>query len=140
MPGFTVVNLLELPDNIEFSDDLEGRFGPRRARISGTSASATGATGRATGAPGATGTAGRRRHTSCSAAPGRILLDGEVRELHQWDTARVAPEVLRAFEAGPDGLEFLAIGGPRPEEGEVALGSRLLSDVRTVAAQQGGAR
>ena len=26
MPGFTVVNLLELPDNIEFSDDLEGRF------------------------------------------------------------------------------------------------------------------
>jgi hypothetical protein len=35
---------------------------------------------------------------------------------------RVAPEVARAFEAGPDGLEFIAVGGPKPEggDGEVA--------------------
>jgi hypothetical protein len=30
----------------------------------------------------------------------------------------VAPEVVRGFEAGPDGLEVLAIGGTRPEDGD----------------------
>ena len=31
---------------------------------------------------------------------------------------RVAPVVVRAFEAGPDGLEMVAIGGPKPEGGD----------------------
>ena len=31
---------------------------------------------------------------------------------------RVAPEVVRAFEAGPDGLDIIAVGGPKPEEGD----------------------
>ena len=35
-----------------------------------------------------------------------------------WDTVRVAPEVVRAFAAGPDGLEVIAIGGPKPEGGD----------------------
>ena len=48
------------------------------------------------------------------AGSGRVLLDGEVRELKQWDALRVAPDVAHAFEAGPDGLEMIAIGGPRP--------------------------
>ena len=30
---------------------------------------------------------------------------------------RVAPEVARAFEAGPDGLELI-VGGPKPEGGD----------------------
>jgi quercetin dioxygenase-like cupin family protein len=49
---------------------------------------------------------------------GRIKLDDDVRELRQWDVVRVAPEVVRAFEAGPDGLEFIAVGSSRPEEGD----------------------
>ena len=49
---------------------------------------------------------------------GRIVVDGEVLELREWDVVRVAPEVVRAFESGPDGLEFIAVGGPRPEEGD----------------------
>jgi quercetin dioxygenase-like cupin family protein len=49
---------------------------------------------------------------------GRIRLDDEVHEVRQWDVVRVAPEVVRAFEAGPDGLELLAVGGPRPEAGD----------------------
>jgi quercetin dioxygenase-like cupin family protein len=49
---------------------------------------------------------------------GRVLLDGEILELRQWDVLRVAPEVVRAFEAGPDGLDVIAIGGPKPEEGD----------------------
>ena len=28
------------------------------------------------------------------------------------DAVRVAPEVMRAFSAGPDGLEYLAYGAP----------------------------
>ena len=45
------------------------------------------------------------------AVDGRVLLDGDVRELRQWDVVRVAPEVVRAFEAGPEGLEIIAVGG-----------------------------
>jgi uncharacterized cupin superfamily protein len=43
---------------------------------------------------------------------GRIRLEGEdePRELRQWDAIRVAPQTARAFEAGPDGLELIAIG------------------------------
>jgi quercetin dioxygenase-like cupin family protein len=49
---------------------------------------------------------------------GRMRLDDEVRDLRQWDVVRVAPEVLRAFEAGPDGLDVVAVGGPKPEGGD----------------------
>jgi hypothetical protein len=31
---------------------------------------------------------------------------------------RVAPQVVRAFGAGPQGLELIAIGGPKPEGGD----------------------
>ena len=34
---------------------------------------------------------------------------------------RVAPEVVRQFEAGPDGLELIAVGGPKPEGGDGVL-------------------
>ena len=41
---------------------------------------------------------------------GRVKIEDEVRELRRWDAVRVAPDVARAFEAGPEGLELLAIG------------------------------
>jgi quercetin dioxygenase-like cupin family protein len=49
---------------------------------------------------------------------GRILLNDEVKELKLWDVVRVAPPVTRSFEAGPEGLEVIAVGGPKPEEGD----------------------
>jgi quercetin dioxygenase-like cupin family protein len=52
------------------------------------------------------------------AGSGAILLDGEVVGLRQWDLVRVAPDVVRAFAAGPDGLEVVAVGGPKPEGGD----------------------
>lgn len=52
------------------------------------------------------------------AGSGRALLDGKVEELSQWDVLRVAPETVRAFEAGPDGLEMIIAGGPKPSEGD----------------------
>jgi mannose-6-phosphate isomerase-like protein (cupin superfamily) len=49
---------------------------------------------------------------------GQIKLDDEIIELRQWDAVRVAPQVIRAFEGGPDGLEIIAVGGHRPEDGD----------------------
>ena len=44
---------------------------------------------------------------------GRMRLGDTVIEVGQWDVVRVAPEVIRQFEAGPDGLELIAYGAPR---------------------------
>jgi quercetin dioxygenase-like cupin family protein len=49
------------------------------------------------------------------AGSGRIRLDDEVVELRRWDVVRVSPEVVRGFEAGPDGLEVIAVGADKPE-------------------------
>ncbi len=42
----------------------------------------------------------------------RVKLDDEVVDLKALDAVRVPPEVMRAFEAGPDGAEILAFGAP----------------------------
>ena len=49
---------------------------------------------------------------------GRIKLDDELTEVRALDAIRVAPEVARAFEAGPDGLEFIAFGAHHGADGE----------------------
>jgi mannose-6-phosphate isomerase-like protein (cupin superfamily) len=49
---------------------------------------------------------------------GRIKLDDEIIDLRRWDVVRVAPETVRAFEGGDEGLEIIAVGGSRPEEGD----------------------
>jgi len=42
----------------------------------------------------------------------RIKLGDELHELAQWDAVRVAPETMRGIEAGPEGVEILAVGAP----------------------------
>ncbi len=49
---------------------------------------------------------------------GRVKLDGELLDVGPLDCIRVAPATARAFEAGPDGLEFLAVGAHHPGDGE----------------------
>ncbi len=49
---------------------------------------------------------------------GWVKLDDEVFDVRARDAIRVAPEVARAFEAGPDGLEFLAFGPHHQGDGE----------------------
>jgi uncharacterized cupin superfamily protein len=53
---------------------------------------------------------------------GRVKLDDEIAEVRQWDVLRVPAETMRAFEAGPDGVELLAFGAPYagPSPGEDA--------------------
>jgi quercetin dioxygenase-like cupin family protein len=53
---------------------------------------------------------------------GRMKLDGEIIEIGQLDAIRVSPEVVRAFEAGPEGIEVLAVGARHDGDGEVFPG------------------
>ena len=49
---------------------------------------------------------------------GRVKLGDEIQDLKQWDVLRVAADVVRGFEGGPEGLTLIAIGGRRPEGGD----------------------
>jgi mannose-6-phosphate isomerase-like protein (cupin superfamily) len=50
---------------------------------------------------------------------GRVKLGDDIREIARLDAIRVAPEVARAFEAGPEGLELLAFGPHRENDGVI---------------------
>jgi quercetin dioxygenase-like cupin family protein len=52
------------------------------------------------------------------AGSGRAKLDDEVVELSTWDVLRVAPAVVRSFEACPEGRDVICIGGRKPKEGD----------------------
>ena len=53
---------------------------------------------------------------------GRIALDDEVRDIGLRDAIRIGPEVKRAIEAGPDGMELLAFGARHAGDGEILPG------------------
>jgi quercetin dioxygenase-like cupin family protein len=119
MSGHTQVNLLDdVKNSLEGRvEGLEGRFGrgPMEARDIGVSHWRY--------APGFRHSTGHKHREQeeaylVIAGSGEIWLDGEVSDLKQWDLVRVAPEVVRAFSAGPDGLELVAVGGPKPEGGD----------------------
>jgi quercetin dioxygenase-like cupin family protein len=118
MSRYARVNLLELDDSVAGRvEGLEGRFARKRldARDLGVSHWRY--------APGLRVPAGHRHREQeeayvVVAGSGQLLIDGEVVELRQWDVVRLAPEAVRAFTAGPDGLEVIAVGGPRPEGGD----------------------
>jgi len=114
----THINLLEVEDSVQGRlDGLEGRFGrgPMGARDIGVSHWRY--------APNLRSPMGHKHREQEEAylviqGSGEILLDGEVSALRRWDLLRVAPEVVRAFASGPDGLELVAVGGPKPEGGD----------------------
>jgi mannose-6-phosphate isomerase-like protein (cupin superfamily) len=53
---------------------------------------------------------------------GRMKLDDEIIEVETLDAIRVSPEVTRAFEAGPEGIEVLAVGARHDGDGETFPG------------------
>ena len=123
MSNYAKVNVLELEDSVgDRAPEIEGRFGRTAlgSRDLGVSHFRY--------APGFRSEVAHRHREQeeayvVVAGSGRVLLDGEPVELQQWDTVRVAPEVVRAFESGPDGLEVIAIGGPKPEGGDGEMAS-----------------
>jgi len=50
---------------------------------------------------------------------GRMRLDDEIVEITALDAIRVAPPVVRAFEAGPEGLTVLVFGARHEADGEL---------------------
>jgi mannose-6-phosphate isomerase-like protein (cupin superfamily) len=52
---------------------------------------------------------------------GRVKLDDDVKEVGRLDAIRVAPSVLRTFEAGDEGLELLAFGPRHEGDGELVF-------------------
>jgi quercetin dioxygenase-like cupin family protein len=123
MSSYTKVNLLELEDSVgDRAPEMEGRFG--RAKLESRDIGVS----HFRYAPGFRSPMAHRHREQEEAyvvvsGSGRVMLDGDVVELRQWDTVRVAPEVVRAFEAGPDGLDVIAVGGPKPEGGDGELAS-----------------
>ena len=118
MAGYTHLNLLEVEDSVAGrAEGVEGRFGrtPMGARDIGVSHWRY-----APGFRSPIGHSHREQEEACLvvAGSGEVLLDGEVLQLRHWDLVRVSPEVVRAFAAGPDGLELVAVGGPKPEGGD----------------------
>jgi quercetin dioxygenase-like cupin family protein len=118
MAGYTRVNLMEVEDSVAGrAEGIEGRFGrgPMGARDIGVSHWRY--------APGFRSPMGHRHREQEEAylvisGSGEVLLDGDVIELAQWDLVRVSPEVVRAFAAGPEGMDVVAVGGPKPEGGD----------------------
>jgi quercetin dioxygenase-like cupin family protein len=54
---------------------------------------------------------------------GRVKVEDEVIEVGQWDAIRFDKDTMRAVEAGPDGIEYVAFGaGEDPREAEMAQG------------------
>jgi mannose-6-phosphate isomerase-like protein (cupin superfamily) len=50
---------------------------------------------------------------------GRIKLDDEVEEIGPLDAIRIGPSVTRSFEAGDEGLEFLAVSPRAAGDAEI---------------------
>jgi quercetin dioxygenase-like cupin family protein len=122
MSNFSVVNLLKVDDSVgERAPGIEGRFARKHldSRDLGVSLFRYAPNLRS---PMAHSHREQEEAYVVVAGSGRILLDGELQELSLWDVVRVAPEVVRAFEGGPEGLDVLAIGGPKPEEGDGVMG------------------
>ncbi|MFZ2050011.1 MAG: cupin domain-containing protein [Solirubrobacteraceae bacterium] len=118
MSRFASVNLLEVENAVgDRAPGIEGRFGRKHldSRDLGVSLFRYAPNMRS---PFAHSHREQEEAYLVVSGSGRVLLDEEVHELRQWDLMRVSPEVVRAFEAGPDGLDLVAVGGPRPEDGD----------------------
>jgi hypothetical protein len=103
MSRHCTVNLMELDDAVgERAPGIEGRF--TRSHIDSRDL-------------------GVSRFTYAPNLRSAFAHSHREQELRQWDVVRVAPEVVRAFEAGPDGLDLIAVGGPRPAEGDGVMGA-----------------
>lgn len=67
---------------------------------------------------------GHRHHNAeeiyvVMAGSGRVRLDDEVREIAKLDAIRVAPAVVRAFEADGDGMDVIVFGPHHDKDGEI---------------------
>jgi mannose-6-phosphate isomerase-like protein (cupin superfamily) len=112
--GYTLVNLKEVEDQAPrfgFAPNLEARFAtvPLGLEKSGISYQRF--------APNFRFPFGHKQKEQeelyvLLSGSGRVKLEDEIVELKTWDAVRVPPEIMRCFEAGPEGVEILAFGAP----------------------------
>jgi mannose-6-phosphate isomerase-like protein (cupin superfamily) len=124
MSDYAIVNLLDLDDVVgDRLEGLEGRFARTALESSELGVS------RFTYEPNVRNPIGHTHREQEEAyvvvgGSGRMRLDDEIREIRQWDVVRVAPQVLRGFESGADGLDLIAIGSRKPEGGDGEVSDR----------------
>jgi quercetin dioxygenase-like cupin family protein len=116
MSRYAIKNLMEI-DPIDNSEEYDVRFS--RKYLDSDQLGIT----YERFAPGFTSTDGHRHEVQEEAyvvidGSGTVKLDEERIEVKRWDVVRVAPEVVRGFDAGPEGLVLIAIGGTKPETGD----------------------
>ena len=118
MTAYTIVNLKEIEDSAgEHSPGLEARFARRQIGSEHLGISFL------RYAPGFRSRMGHSHRQQeelylVVGGSGSVRLDDEIVALGPWDLVRVAPATVRAFEAGRDGLELVAVGSDRPEGGD----------------------
>jgi mannose-6-phosphate isomerase-like protein (cupin superfamily) len=117
MSDFTIVNLKEIADSAADQDGLEARFARKHldSEHLGVSFMRYDAKVRS---PKAHSHREQEEAYIVVSGSGRIRLDDAVHDLRQWDVVRVGPTTVRAFEAGDEGLELIAVGSDRPEGGD----------------------
>jgi mannose-6-phosphate isomerase-like protein (cupin superfamily) len=115
--GFTIKNLKDVEDAAADTDEIEARFARKflGSEHLGVSYFHYG--------PGFRAPFGHHHREQEEAyivigGGGRIKLGEEIADLRQWDVVRISADVVRGLEAGPDGLEIIAVGSDRPEEGD----------------------
>jgi mannose-6-phosphate isomerase-like protein (cupin superfamily)/quinol monooxygenase YgiN len=122
--GSAIVNLEEVEDSAAkfgFGETGEARFARTDLGATGTGLSLQRLR------PGARQSFGHHHHIDeeiyvVLAGSGRIAIDDQIHEIRPLDAIRVAPASKRALEAGPDGLEFLAIGMHHPGDAQIVPG------------------
>jgi mannose-6-phosphate isomerase-like protein (cupin superfamily) len=121
--GYTKVNVGEVEDSavaFGLSPSLEARFA-RRAL-----GSSVVGIGRETLAPGFRVPFGHTHRDQeeiyvVVRGSGRMKIDDEIVDLAEGDMVRVAPGVWRCTEAGPDGLEIVAVGAPIADKNDAEI-------------------
>ncbi|MGX6449210.1 hypothetical protein ACVU7I_14260 [Patulibacter sp. S7RM1-6] len=125
MPDVTKVHLIDdlkdLAATAGFGDQLETRFA--RAALG----SKEGALGFQRIKPGQRQPFGHKQKEQeelhvVIAGSGRVKVDREFLELRTLDAVRIAPDVIRQFEAGPDGMDLLIFGSPAGDPTKVGGG------------------
>jgi mannose-6-phosphate isomerase-like protein (cupin superfamily) len=118
LSGHTIVNLMEIENGaVEGGATLEARFARKHIDSDHLGVS------HFRYAPGRRGSKGHSHKEQeevyiVLSGSGSVKLDDERFALSRWDVVRVAPATVRGFEAGPEGLELLAVGSDRPEGGD----------------------
>jgi mannose-6-phosphate isomerase-like protein (cupin superfamily) len=117
MSDFTIVNFKEIEDSAADREGMEARFARKHldSEHLGVTFMRYDANVRS---PKAHSHREQEEAYVVVSGSGRIRLDDAVHELRQWDVVRVSPTTVRAFEAGDEGLELIAVGSDRPEGGD----------------------